>query len=117
MARSGNELEQTIEPVRGRGGRAVAAPADPGSPGAVAEVVSRAEADLGPIDVLVNNAATVQPLAPSTLVGAAAWSAAVPAQRDRARDPRLRTAAGHALARLGTDRRCLQRHRGQPRDS
>ncbi|WP_405590445.1 SDR family NAD(P)-dependent oxidoreductase [Streptomyces sp. NBC_01190] len=76
VARSANELEQTIELVRERGGRAVAAPADLGSPDAVAEVVSRAEAALGPIDVLVNNAATVQPLAPSTQVDAAAWEAA-----------------------------------------
>jgi len=77
VARSADELDKTIELVNGRGGHAVAAPTDLGSPGAVAEVVSRAEAALGPIDVLVNNAATVQPLSPSPGVDISAWNAAL----------------------------------------
>jgi NAD(P)-dependent dehydrogenase (short-subunit alcohol dehydrogenase family) len=77
VARSTGELDETIGLVRGHGGRAVAAPADLGSPGAVTEVVSQAEAALGPIDVLVNNAATVQPLAPSSTVDITAWNAAL----------------------------------------
>lgn len=77
VARSADELEETIALVRARGGRAVAAQADLGSPEAVTEIVTRAEKTLGPVDVLVNNAATVQPLTPSTAMDTTAWGAAL----------------------------------------
>jgi NAD(P)-dependent dehydrogenase (short-subunit alcohol dehydrogenase family) len=95
VARSAAELDETVDLVRGRGGRAVAVPADLGEPDAVIAAVAaavtgsgdrgvdpgtdRGEAapGPGPIDVLVNNAATVAPLARSGAVDVAAWNAAL----------------------------------------
>jgi NAD(P)-dependent dehydrogenase (short-subunit alcohol dehydrogenase family) len=77
VARSADELAHTAGLVRERGGRAVELPADLGAPGAAAEVARRAEEAAGPVDVLVNNAATVQPLAASAGVDTAAWAAAL----------------------------------------
>jgi 3-oxoacyl-[acyl-carrier protein] reductase len=55
-ARTENELLQTASLVEATGARAVAIPTDIRDRGAVEACVSRAEADLGPVDVLVNNA-------------------------------------------------------------
>jgi NAD(P)-dependent dehydrogenase (short-subunit alcohol dehydrogenase family) len=49
--------EAAAQAVRAIGGRAVAVPADVSDPHAVADMVAAAEAELGPIDALVNNAA------------------------------------------------------------
>jgi len=56
VARSENELEETERLVRKAGGRALALPADVTARDAAEECVRRAEAELGPVDVLVNNA-------------------------------------------------------------
>jgi NAD(P)-dependent dehydrogenase (short-subunit alcohol dehydrogenase family) len=56
VARSANELAETERLVRQAGGRALALPADVTLRGAADECVRRAEAELGPVDVLVNNA-------------------------------------------------------------
>lgn len=56
VARRGDRLEAVAENVRGRGGRAEVVPADVGHRDAVVRAVSTAEASLGGIDVLVNNA-------------------------------------------------------------
>ncbi|NEA36932.1 SDR family oxidoreductase [Streptomyces sp. SID13031] len=48
--------KQTVELVSGLGGSAVSAPFDVTDPDAVASAVARVQADLGPIDVVVNNA-------------------------------------------------------------
>lgn len=73
VARSEGELSETAELVRARGGNAVALTADLGDPASVAGVVARTGAELGPVDVLVNNAATVEPLGRSADMDAAAW--------------------------------------------
>ncbi|GHH87588.1 hypothetical protein GCM10018793_63910 [Streptomyces sulfonofaciens] len=76
VARTGSELAETVRLVREQGGKAVALPADLGAPGAAAEVAERACRELGAVEVLVNNAAVVQPIGPSTEMSVATWAAA-----------------------------------------
>lgn len=76
VARSTDELDETAELVRRRGGRAVAFPTDLGASDAVPELVGLVAATLGTVDIVVNNAATVQPLAASTCVDITAWALA-----------------------------------------
>jgi 2-hydroxycyclohexanecarboxyl-CoA dehydrogenase len=56
VARSDQELEETERLVRKAGSRALVLRADVTARGAAEECVRRAEAELGPVDVLVNNA-------------------------------------------------------------
>jgi NAD(P)-dependent dehydrogenase (short-subunit alcohol dehydrogenase family) len=49
-------IDEVVAGIRARGGRAVAIPADLTVPDQVESVVPRAEAALGPVDTLVNNA-------------------------------------------------------------
>ena len=62
-ARRAEPLTETAELVRRSGGRALAIPGDVTASDAVTRVVSVAEAQLGPIDILVNSAGIVGPLA------------------------------------------------------
>jgi NAD(P)-dependent dehydrogenase (short-subunit alcohol dehydrogenase family) len=55
-ARTRSELERTAAEVKDAGGTALAIETDVTEPGAVAHAVARVTAELGPIDVLVNNA-------------------------------------------------------------
>ncbi|CAA7623243.1 SDR family oxidoreductase [Magnetospirillum sp. UT-4] len=57
---SGGEAEAVAESIRARGGRAVAIAADLADEAATATLVERAEAALGPLGVLVNNASTFE---------------------------------------------------------
>ncbi len=50
-------LEETAAEIEAAGGKAVALACDLGSDAARADLVARAEASLGPLDILVNNAA------------------------------------------------------------
>ena len=59
-ARNARELEEVAARLRGHGVRVVALPADVSVAAERAELVRRAEAELGPIDVLVNNAGLEQ---------------------------------------------------------
>ena len=64
-ARSVDQLDETVRRIERFGGRALAVPADLAAFEAVDELVDRAGRALGPIDVVVNNAATVGPLGPT----------------------------------------------------
>jgi len=55
--KSRDEVEAVVREIEGRGGRAMAALADVADPQAMARVVREAGAMLGPVDLLVNNAA------------------------------------------------------------
>jgi hypothetical protein len=59
-------LDQTVAEIVEAGGRAAAVAADLASDGARADLVARAEAAFGPIDILVNNAAMGVWALPST---------------------------------------------------
>jgi NAD(P)-dependent dehydrogenase (short-subunit alcohol dehydrogenase family) len=62
-ARRTELLAETAELVERGGGRALAIPGDVTAPDAVTRVVSTAQSQLGPIDILVNSAGIVGPLA------------------------------------------------------
>jgi NAD(P)-dependent dehydrogenase (short-subunit alcohol dehydrogenase family) len=64
IARSENELAETVQLIEAAGGRAAAFPADVADARAVHEAFENAGRDLGPADVLVNNAGVIGPIAP-----------------------------------------------------
>ncbi|WP_411093621.1 SDR family NAD(P)-dependent oxidoreductase [Streptomyces sp. 049-1] len=75
VARSAEELSATTKLVEDLGGIGFAITADLSDPLAVAHVVERTSAALGPVDVLVNNAATVEPLGRSCDMDPGLWGA------------------------------------------
>jgi NAD(P)-dependent dehydrogenase (short-subunit alcohol dehydrogenase family) len=72
-ARSELELAQTVEIIEQAGGRALALPADVTDNRAILEVVAKVESQLGPIDVLINNAGRFQSLGPAAQVDPDEW--------------------------------------------
>ena len=64
LARSADELNETVRRIASRGHKAVAYSADVTDASAVRKTVETVEATLGSIDVLVNNAGTPKPLLP-----------------------------------------------------
>jgi 3-oxoacyl-[acyl-carrier protein] reductase len=68
-SRSRREAEETVEELRGLGSRSVAIQADVSDDSAVRRMVGQVVADLGGLDVLVNNAATTHYLALADLDG------------------------------------------------
>jgi NAD(P)-dependent dehydrogenase (short-subunit alcohol dehydrogenase family) len=58
LARGRAGLDQAAEEIRAAGGTAISVPTDVADPDAVEAAADRAEAELGPIDVWVNNACT-----------------------------------------------------------
>jgi NAD(P)-dependent dehydrogenase (short-subunit alcohol dehydrogenase family) len=55
-ARTEPELQETVQQIEQSGGRALAIPADVTDANAVAQLVATVERQLGPVDLLVNNA-------------------------------------------------------------
>ncbi len=76
VARTTGELEETVRLVKEYGGTAVALTADLAGPAHAAAIARRAAETIGRIDILVNNAATVQPLGQVGDVGIEPWAAA-----------------------------------------
>jgi NAD(P)-dependent dehydrogenase (short-subunit alcohol dehydrogenase family) len=66
-------LERVAREIEAEGGEALAVAAHTGHEGQVAELVARAVAHFGKVDVLVNNAATNPYFGPMMNVDAAAW--------------------------------------------
>ena len=73
LARSGDEVAETVGRIERAGGRAIAVVADVTDRPAVQEAVERTERDLGPVDLLVNNAAVATPVGPAWEVDPEAW--------------------------------------------
>jgi 3-oxoacyl-[acyl-carrier protein] reductase len=76
VARSIDQLEETAAALRAEGGVALVLPADLTDPDAAAGAAATAARELGPIDILVNNAAVVQPAGPTVSTPPAGWSSA-----------------------------------------
>jgi NAD(P)-dependent dehydrogenase (short-subunit alcohol dehydrogenase family) len=64
VARSGDQITETVGQIVQAGGRAVAVPIDVSEPEAVRRMVREVEEALGPIDLLVNNAGVSGPIGP-----------------------------------------------------
>ena len=64
IARSENELAETVALIEKSGGNAVALRADITEASAIAKTFSEIERTLGPVDVLVNNAGIIGPISP-----------------------------------------------------
>ncbi|GAB2808291.1 3-oxoacyl-ACP reductase FabG [Actinoallomurus bryophytorum] len=77
VARSRDELTDSATSVRDLGGSAVVIQADIADPDQLTRSVTRARDELGVVDILINNAATVSPLGPSVRVDPADWAAAI----------------------------------------
>jgi NAD(P)-dependent dehydrogenase (short-subunit alcohol dehydrogenase family) len=73
VARSGDELAETVALIEGAGGRALAVTADVTDQQAVEQMVTEVERQLGPVDLLVNNAAVLGPVGPSWELGSDEW--------------------------------------------
>lgn len=63
-ARSAEQLAETVVSITTAGGRAIAIPADVTNQQAIERMVAIVEQQLGPVDVLINNAGITTPLGP-----------------------------------------------------
>jgi len=77
VARTEDQVAETVGQIQADGGRAVGAIADVSRPAAVDDAVKLVESELGPIDLLVNNAGTSGPVAPFWEADPADWWSAV----------------------------------------
>jgi len=77
LARSVDELEEVEKVVTGFGGTALVCPADVSDSRQLADAANKLASELGPVDILVNNAAVVWPLAPTQSVDPADWATAM----------------------------------------
>ena len=77
VARTASQLADTAALVRAAGRRAQQIEADIGEPGAPSLIAAKVLAELGAIDILVNNAATVEPAGPAATAGPEDWARAV----------------------------------------
>lgn len=77
VARSRDELAETAVQVKELSGDALIVQADLGDPAQVASIVERTLGELGPVGILVNNAAVVWPLGPSMHVAPPEWATAM----------------------------------------
>ncbi len=64
MARTASEIDETAASIREEGGSAIALPGDVTDREAVERVVAEVEEQLGPVDLLVNNAGVLGPAGP-----------------------------------------------------
>lgn len=77
FARSGKKIEDLARELHDRGGRAQAISGDVSEFSALEDAVSRTRSTFGRLDVLVSNAAVIEPIAPITSTDPAAWSRAI----------------------------------------
>lgn len=73
VARSSDQLAETVSLIEGAGGRAISSPADVTDEQAIEQMVNGVERQLGPVDVLVNNAGVLGPIGPIWQIDAAEW--------------------------------------------
>ncbi len=72
-ARSEDQLKDTVTDIENRGGRTIALVVDVTDHDAVTGMVQETEQQLGPVDLLVNNAGVIQPIGPTWEVDPDEW--------------------------------------------
>jgi 3-oxoacyl-[acyl-carrier protein] reductase len=77
LARSQEELDEVAKNVHDLGGVALVLRADVGDPHQAERAATQTLAELGTVDILINNAAVVWPLGPTIAVDPADWAAAI----------------------------------------
>lgn len=77
VARRFEDVSDVSRRLRGAGGVAIPLSCDISDPVRAAEVATTAAAELGPVDLLVNNAASVTPLGPTVTVSVDDWAATI----------------------------------------
>jgi NAD(P)-dependent dehydrogenase (short-subunit alcohol dehydrogenase family) len=76
LARSADQLNDVAGELRDRGTRALVLVADVGDPTAITGAANEGLAEFGSIDILINNAAVVQPVGATTNVNTSEWATA-----------------------------------------
>jgi NAD(P)-dependent dehydrogenase (short-subunit alcohol dehydrogenase family) len=77
LARSQPDLEEVADKGRALGARVVVVPTDLADQSALAAAIAQAHKECGAIDILINNAAVVQPMGPTVDIDVADWAAAI----------------------------------------
>ena len=77
LARSQDELDEVATELQRLGRRSLVLRADVGDQRQARDAANRAGAELGPVDILINNAAVVWPLRPTVTIDPAEWTEAV----------------------------------------
>lgn len=77
LARSQPELDEVAERGRARGARVVVVPTDLADPSALRDAIQHVQNECAAIDILINNAATVQPMGPTVNVDVDEWASAI----------------------------------------
>ncbi|MGB8405982.1 MAG: SDR family oxidoreductase [Mycobacterium sp.] len=77
LARSQPDLDEVAEHARALGARVVVVPTDLTDQTALAVAIQHLHKQCGVIDILINNAAVVQPMGPTVDIDAAEWAAAI----------------------------------------
>jgi NAD(P)-dependent dehydrogenase (short-subunit alcohol dehydrogenase family) len=77
LARSAGQVHETAALITGRGGQALALPADVADPDQIAGALAAIGQRWGPVQVLINNAAVVWPLGPSPAIDPQQWATAI----------------------------------------
>jgi len=73
LARSASEVQATVGELRAQGGRALALSADVAIAAEAEQAIAEAVRQLGPVDVLINNAAILGPINPTASSDPALW--------------------------------------------
>jgi 3-oxoacyl-[acyl-carrier protein] reductase len=76
LSRSVDQLNEVADTLQSQGSSPLVLVADVGDPTAVTKAATKALAELGSIDILINNAAMVQPVGATTTVNTDEWAGA-----------------------------------------
>jgi 3-oxoacyl-[acyl-carrier protein] reductase len=120
LARSRDEIAALADEIAAAGGRAVALPCDIADASAVATAAAEAGRRLGRIDILVSNAAVIEPIAPVAEADPEAWARAVSINLlgvfngMRAVLPGMTAAGGGTLISIGSGPRTTRSRAGAP---